>query len=139
MATFTHCSHYENLSISTGLRHSLCLSITSQSLDSVLNSPLPSSAKRQYRPQIPFAVAVVRNAGVPPPEEEEEDIEGQDWCGYFNVAVESLIDGLFPSVANDTSTSYEIGGHVGGDDIWCANDRWGVHKAGVGYWDKRSR
>lgn len=132
-----------------GLDHSVCLYVTSDSLESVLSSPLPSSARRQRRKDIPFVVAVAKGAGLQPhrdpgavgsgdDEEEQEDLEGASFCGYFNVAVESLLEELFPLVATDSLTPYEIGGYVQDGDVWCEVGRWGIHRAGVGYWDKRS-
>jgi hypothetical protein len=128
-----------------GLKHSLCLYITPPSLRSILDSPLPSTSKRQYRKDIPFVVAVSAQAiqtkgeGEDDEDEEDEDIEGAHWRGFFNVAVETLLESLFPIIADDSSSPYEIGGHVSGEDVWCDGTRWGVHKAGMGYWDKRTR
>lgn len=128
-----------------GLKHNLCFYVTPASMRSILDSPAPSSSNRRYRVDIPFVVAVSEQAATVQESREEgltadeDEVEGADWRGFFNVAVEALLEGLFPIVANDSLSPYEIGGHVIGEDIWCDHTRYGVHKAGVGYWDKRSR
>lgn len=111
-------------------------------MDSILDSPLPSSSKRQYRTDIPFVVAVSADAGSGTQQhdrEDEERFEGATWRGFFNVAVEAVLDSLFPIIADDSMTPFELGGHVSGDDVWCDHTRWGVQKAGgVGYYNPRS-
>ncbi|KAK1770096.1 hypothetical protein QBC33DRAFT_603160 [Phialemonium atrogriseum] len=121
----------------SGLNHSLCLYVTPSSLDSILDSPQPSTAKRQYRTNIPFVIAISTQA-VRQHLTEGDDTEGFHWRGFFNIAVESLVESLFPIVAEDSMTPYEIGGRVSGEDIWCDFTRWGTHKAGLGYWDMRT-
>ncbi|KAI0148839.1 hypothetical protein GGR57DRAFT_474439 [Xylariaceae sp. FL1272] len=128
------------LDLPPGLDHSLCLYITPESLDSILDSPVPWSAKRKWRKQIPFVVAVSQAAAEEPdPTAIEEDWAGADWRGWFNVAVESLLDSFFSTIANDSRSPFELAGHVSGEDIYCDHTRWGIHKAGVGYYDKRAR
>ncbi|KAH8167471.1 hypothetical protein CIB48_g772 [Xylaria polymorpha] len=128
------------LDLPPGLDHSLSLYITPASLDSILNSPLPSSAKRKWRKEIPFVVAVSAKAGRELNVADiEEDVAGASWRSYFNVAVESLLDSVFSTIANDSRSPFEFAGHVSGDDIYCDHTRWGIHKAGVGYWDPRAR
>ncbi|KAI1421179.1 hypothetical protein F5Y12DRAFT_790241 [Xylaria sp. FL1777] len=128
------------LELPPGLDHSLSLYITPASLDSILYSPLPASAKRKWRKNIPFVVAVSSQAAEEPNATDiEDDVAGAGWRGHFNVAVESLLDSFFSTVAGDSRTPFELGGHVSGEDIYCDHTRWGLHKAGVGYWDKRAR
>ncbi|KAI0449255.1 hypothetical protein F5B21DRAFT_509366 [Xylaria acuta] len=127
------------LDLPPGLDHSLSLYITPASLNSILNSPLPSSARRKWRKDIPFVVAVSAQAAEDPNIAGVEDAAGAGWCGYFNVAVESLLDSFFSTIANDSRSPFELGGHVFGDDIYCDHTRWGIHKAGVGYWDRRGQ
>lgn len=107
-------------------------------MDSILNSPSPSSCKRKYRNRIPFVIAVSRDVSQQHYNTINGDIEGAPWRGFFNVAVETLLDSLFPIVADDSMSPFEIGGRVAGDDVWCDYTRWGVHKAGIGYWDSRT-
>ncbi|KAI1182925.1 hypothetical protein F5B17DRAFT_418234 [Nemania serpens] len=129
---------HATLELPPGLDHSLSLYITPASMDSILNSPLPSSARRKWRQEIPFVVAVSAQAATEPSMEDvEDDVAGAGWRGYFNVAVESLLDSFFSTVARDARTPFELGGHVSGEDIYCDHTRRGIHKAGVGYWDKR--
>ncbi|KAI0189959.1 hypothetical protein EV127DRAFT_470263 [Xylaria flabelliformis] len=129
-----------SLDLPPGLDHSVSLYITPASLDSILNSPLPSSAKRKWRKEIPFVVAVSAQAAEEPNAEDiENDVAGADWRGYFNVAVESLLDSFFSTIANDSRSPFELAGHVSGDDVYCDHTRWGIHKAGVGFWDRRAR
>ncbi|KAK8079442.1 hypothetical protein PG997_007260 [Apiospora hydei] len=125
-----------------GLHHSLCLYMTPSSMHSVLNSTLPvSTLPRRQRKEIPFVLAVAAEAaaavtsGPGRVEEAEED----SWRGFFNVAVETLLTSLFPIIADEMLSPREIGSHVKGEDVWCDYTRWGVHKAGVGYWDERTK
>ncbi|KAI5921000.1 hypothetical protein F4810DRAFT_389758 [Camillea tinctor] len=137
---------YAEMDPPPGLNHSVCLYITPESLHSIIDSPSPSAAARKYRKDIPFVVAVSKR--VPAETEksssaggggkEEEEYAGANWRGYFNVAVESLLDSFFSTVADDSRTPFEIGGNITGEDIYCDHTRWGIHKAGVGYWDKRA-
>ncbi|KAI1270405.1 hypothetical protein F5Y18DRAFT_421898 [Xylariaceae sp. FL1019] len=121
------------------LDHSVCLYITPESLDSILDSPLPWSAKRKWRKEIPFVVAVSQVAAEEPnPIAIEEDWAGAGWKGWFNVAVESLLDSFFSTIVNDSRSPFELGGHISGDDIYCDHTRWGIHKAGIGYYDRRA-
>lgn len=134
----TYNRAHATLELPPGLDHSLSLYITPASMDSILNSPLPSSARRKWRQEIPFVVAVSAQAATEPSMEDvEDDVAGAGWRGYFNVAVESLLDSFFSTVARDARTPFELGGHVSGEDIYCDHTRRGIHKAGVGYWDKR--
>ncbi|KZP28378.1 hypothetical protein FIBSPDRAFT_852512 [Athelia psychrophila] len=101
--------------------HSLCLSVTQKALESVLSSPMPASANLRWRPQIPFVLAVAAECGehIPNhPGEEDEEEAGDNFRGYFNVAVESLLDELFPMIISDAMAPYELGAFVEGDDIW---------------------
>lgn len=117
------------LDVPPGLDHSLSLYITPASMQSILHSPLPSSAKRKWRKTIPFVVAVSAQAAEEPNLADiEEDVAGAGWRGYFNVAVESLLDSFFSVVAGDMRSPFEIGGHVSGDDIYCDHTRWGIRK-----------
>ncbi|KAI1336508.1 hypothetical protein F5Y15DRAFT_201012 [Xylariaceae sp. FL0016] len=133
---------YHSMNPPSGLDHSICLYITPSSLRSILDSPLPSSAKRKWRKDIPYVVAVSARAA---PEvsqetdEEDEDVAGAGWHGYLNVAAESLLESLFPTMASDSRSLFELGGHVTPEDIYCDHTRWGVHKAGLGYRDMRAR
>ncbi|KAI1655630.1 hypothetical protein F4813DRAFT_391479 [Daldinia decipiens] len=129
---------YSSTSLLPGLNHSLCLYITPSSMDSILNSPSPSSCKRKYRTRIPFVVAVSKDVSRQDYSTTYGDIERASWRGFFNVAVETLLESLFPIVADDSMSPFEIGGCVAGDDVWCDYTRWGVHKAGIGYWDSRT-
>ncbi|KAI1633354.1 hypothetical protein F4809DRAFT_644547 [Biscogniauxia mediterranea] len=138
---------YAEMDLPPGLNHSMCLYITPASLHSIIDSPPPSAANRRYRKDIPFVVAVSKRVPAeteqqPPTSsgggEGDEEHAGANWRGYFNVAVESLLDSFFPAVASDSRTPFEIGGNITGEDIYCDHTRWGIHKAGVGYWDKRA-
>jgi hypothetical protein len=80
----------------------------------VLNSPLPSSAPLRDRKEIPYVVAVSRVAhylrSELVPDKEDEDVFGQDFKRYFNVAVESLLNNFYPMVALDIMDLPETGG-----------------------------
>ncbi|KAI0427665.1 hypothetical protein F5Y09DRAFT_333189 [Xylaria sp. FL1042] len=128
------------LELPPGLDHSLSLYITPASMDSILHSPLPASAKRKWRKDIPFVVAVSAQAAEEPNVTDiEDDVAGAGWRGYFNVAVESLLGSFFSTVEDDSRSPFELCGNVSGEDIYCDHTRWGLHKAGVGYWDARAR
>ncbi|GES66433.1 ABC transporter, integral membrane type 1 [Aspergillus terreus] len=84
----------------TGLATSACLMVTPEALQSVLKSPLPSSAPLQDRREIPYVVAVSRVVHYPPPDltpgEEREDVFGHNFKGHFNVAVEGSLREFYP-------------------------------------------
>ena len=104
--------------------------MTPSSLLSTLDYPLPSPGSRRERGQIPFVVAVDKQYlerdyyGA-----EDDDIGGQLPDGHFNVALETLLQELFPLVGDQSRSPGEIGGHVRGDDVWCSGDIFGVQKA----------
>lgn len=89
---------------------------------SVLDSPLSSSAPRNDRQKIPFAVAVDRDAGV-------VAMQPCGYSGHFNVAVESLVDELFPVIGIAATDPRTLSQGLQGDDIWCSAGRFGIHRA----------
>ncbi|RHZ66746.1 uncharacterized protein CDV56_108386 [Aspergillus thermomutatus] len=114
-----------------GLATTACLMVTPAALESVFNSPLPSSAPLRDREQLPFVVAVSRAAHYPrselTPGEEDEDVFGRDFKGYFNVAVESLLKEFYPIVALDIMDLPRLTvGMRHEKDIWCHGHRGGV-------------
>lgn len=115
-----------------GLATSACLMVTPASLESVLTSPLPSSAPRRERQKIPFVVSVSQAANTPrlPPMLGlgDEDVAGAGFKGYLNVAVETVLEEFYPIVAlqmMDLHTLTVKFRHE--NDIWCSSDRLGVH------------
>jgi hypothetical protein len=105
--------------------------VTPAALESVLNSPLPSSAPLKDRKEIPYVVAVSKAAHVPrfelTPGEEDEDVVGRDFKGYFNVAVESLLNDFYPITALDIMDLPRLTGRMQHDkDIWCHPHRGGI-------------
>ncbi|RHZ70742.1 hypothetical protein CDV55_108157 [Aspergillus turcosus] len=116
----------------TGLTTTACLMVTPEALESVLNSPLPSSAPLKHRKEIPYVVAVSISAHHPrlelTPGEEDEDVFGRDFKGYFNVAVESLLNNFYPMVALDIMDLPRLTGRMRHEkDIWCDTGRGGIH------------
>ncbi|GFG16356.1 hypothetical protein IFM61606_07410 [Aspergillus udagawae] len=116
----------------TGLTTSACLMVTPEALESVLKSPLPSSAPLKDRKKIPFVVAVSRVAHYPRPEltpaEEAEDVFGRDFKGYFKVAVERLLSNFYLLVARDIMDLPRLTVRMQHDkDIWCDAYRGGIH------------
>lgn len=108
-----------------GLDNSACLVVTPASMDSVLSASLPLSTPRRERRTIPFVVAVDREAiplhllGT-----NDEDIAGADFKGYFNVAVESLLEEFYLDVSlqmRDLHTLSQALDHE--DDIWFSSYR----------------
>lgn len=104
------------------------MAVTRPALESILESPLPSSAPRRDRTRIPFVVTIASFVGTLPPVDEDEDIAGQDFKGYFNVAVEGLLGNFFPIVALDMRDLHIVAVGLRGEDIWCASDRFGIHR-----------
>lgn len=105
------------------------LAVTPFSLSSTLGSPIPSPGSRRLQGRIPFVVAVDRQyLERDYYDAEDDDIGGQLPNGHFNVALETLLQELFPLVGDQSRSPGEIGRHVGGGDVWCSGDRFGVHK-----------
>lgn len=81
---------------------------------------------------LPFVVAVSRAAHIPtcpltPDEEEEVDEEIIKFKGYFNVAVESLLDSFYGIIALDIIDLPRLAGRMRHEkDIWCHPHRGGV-------------
>jgi hypothetical protein len=105
--------------------------VTPAALESVLNSLLPSSAPLKDRKEIPYVVAVSRVVHYPCPEltpgEEDEDVFGQDFKGYFNVAVEILLTNLHPMVALGIMDLLRLTSRMRHDkDVWCDTYRGGI-------------
>jgi hypothetical protein len=105
--------------------------VTPAALESVLNSPLPSSAPLKDRKEIPYMVAVSRVAHYSRPEftpdEEDEDVFGQDFKGYFNVAVETLLTSFYPMAALDIMDLPRLTGRMRhAKDIWSDTYRGGI-------------
>lgn len=102
-----------------------------------LELPAPCLRVSRERINIPFALAIARSTDQPALQDEEDKKDDADeepkFRGYFNVAVETLLEGLFPAVATDMMDPERIGGHVKEDDIWCTFGREGIHQAGIGY------
>jgi hypothetical protein len=95
--------------------------VTPDVLDSVLNSPLPSSAPLTERAQIPFVVAVAHEFPHPQPQSTPgNDVVGQDFRGCFRVAVESLLRDFYSIVALDIIDLPRLTGRMRHEkDIWC--------------------
>ncbi|KAJ5675300.1 uncharacterized protein N7477_005234 [Penicillium maclennaniae] len=90
--------------LSRGYSTSVCLMVTPDSLESVLNSPLPSSAPQAERKELPFVLAISRVAHEIPIEQDTEELEKDTDCKprtYFRVAVESLMNDLYWITALD--------------------------------------
>ncbi|KAI5305675.1 hypothetical protein KEM56_003679 [Ascosphaera pollenicola] len=79
----------------------VCLMVTLDSVESVLNSPLPSSAPLKQRKSLPFVVAVDMQAHEMPfdlPSEELESADDASSWPSFRVAVESLMPNLYGTI-----------------------------------------
>lgn len=133
-------SQYQAMDLLSGIVHNVCLCINQASMDSILNSPMPSQSSRRQRKEIPFVLAVTRSANRPPPlldDGDEEDAQGEYFRGYFNVAVEALLKDLFVCTANDTMEPDVLGSCVKDGDIWCNAWRDGIHKQDIGYFYRK--
>lgn len=103
--------------ISRGYATSVCIMVTPDSLESILNSPLPSSALQREREELPFVVAVSRAANeIPIMENTEDDYKPQ---AYFRVAVEALMDDLYGIMALDVMDLPILTNGMRQKDIWC--------------------
>ncbi|KAI5301583.1 hypothetical protein KEM56_001577 [Ascosphaera pollenicola] len=120
---------YAQIWPTVGRGHSMavCLMVTQDSVDSVLNSPLPSSAPIEQRKSLPFVVAVDQQAHEmpfePPPEDEDVDDEDIE-LPSFRVAVESLMSILWGTIDGDglALLTSEIKHEK---DIWLTRPVWG--------------
>ncbi|KAJ5617248.1 hypothetical protein N7537_002362 [Penicillium hordei] len=114
-----------------GLSTSACLIVTPASIESVLTSPLPSSAPRRERQKVPFVVSLSRASAqplLPMPGLGDEDMAGAGFNGYLNVAVETLLQEFYPIVALQMMDLHTLAAKFHDEnDIWCSSDRWGVH------------
>lgn len=111
--------------LSRGYATSVCLMVTPDSLESILNSPLPSSAPQREREELPFVVAVSRVANeISIEQNTEDDCKPR---AYFRVAVESLMDDLYGITALDVMDLPTLtSGMRHEKDIWCH-----VYKDGI--------
>jgi hypothetical protein len=106
--------------------------VTPEALQSVLNAPLPSSAPLKDRKEIPYVVAVsmfadLQTWGLPPSEEGENVFRRCHFKGYFNVAVETLLEELYTMVALNIQDLPRLTIDMEHDkDIWCGSGRGGV-------------
>ncbi|KAI1373093.1 hypothetical protein F4677DRAFT_448687 [Hypoxylon crocopeplum] len=105
-------------SLPHGLAHMFCLSVTRQSLDSVMRPSTKHYAK------IPF-VQVVGCVGVDAEWDLDfkqfAEVEGQPYPARFKVAVDSLLSKLFSLVGDrgdDSIAVDEISGYVKEDETW---------------------
>ncbi|ERF68498.1 hypothetical protein EPUS_05637 [Endocarpon pusillum Z07020] len=130
-------SRYQAMGLPYGIVHNVCLCISQASMDAILNSPMPSQLSRRQRKKIPFVLAVTGSAKQPRASlevgHEEKDCQREDFRGYFNVAVEALLNHLFACTADDMMDPDVLGSRVKGDDIWCNAYRDGIHKTDTGY------
>lgn len=128
------------MDLPSGMVHNVCLCVNQASIESILDSPMPSESSRRQRKKIPYVVAVTRSvnhpaapeAGGEEEEQEEEDAQGEYFRGYFNVAVETLLNGLFAATADDMVDPDVLGRHVKDDEIWCNAFRDGIHRIDTG-------
>lgn len=101
------------IGIGSGSDHSICLDVTREAVDSVLDGD--GGEGKWGREGTPFVVAVAREVHMGGTGEAEDD---REFTGHFNVAVETLIGELFASVGDQSLTPYELGGHLKGHDVW---------------------
>lgn len=135
-------SSYRALDVANGLQHSLCLAVTPSSLSSVLNAPIPSSAPRGERAQIPFVIAVdmyademsesqAQERSHPEPLEGDDDDDDDDdndpSVGPFKVAVETLLQELFVVVGDQRRSPSEIGAGLKENEVWYSLGPFGIH------------
>jgi hypothetical protein len=126
------------MDLPSGMVHNMCLCVNQASMESILDSPMPSESSRRQRKKIPYVVAITPSASQPAApseagdEEEEDDDDdaqgGEYFRGYFNVAVETLLTDLFAATADDTMDPDVLGSHVKDDEIWCNAFRYGIYR-----------
>lgn len=128
------------MDLPSGIVHNVCLCVNQASMDSILNSSMPSESSRRQHKKIPYVVAVTRSANQPRPApeagDEEDDAQGEYFRGYFNVAVETLLNDLFAATADDMMDPDVLGSRVKDDEIWCNAFRNGIHRTDTGYFHR---
>jgi hypothetical protein len=121
---------FNEMALSQGLATSACLMVTPDSMESVLSSPLTSSAPQRERQRIPFVVSVSRGASAArlPLGLGDENVAGAGFKGYLSVAMESVLEEFYPIVALQMMDLHTLTVKFRHDnDIWCSSDRWGIH------------
>ncbi|KAJ5704057.1 hypothetical protein N7493_011195 [Penicillium malachiteum] len=122
--------YFNEMTLPQGLNTSACLIVTPASMESILSSPLPSSAPFREGQTISFIVSVSSRtspSNLPPFLGLGDDIAGADFKGYLNVAVERMLDEFYPIVALQMFDLHElVVGFRHDNDIWCAGHRWGI-------------
>ncbi|KAJ5642363.1 hypothetical protein N7490_006363 [Penicillium lividum] len=123
---------FNEMALPRGLTTSACLMVTQASMESVLFSPLLSSAPRRERQKIPFVVSVSQGASASHLPTllglDDEDVAGAEFKGYLNVALETVLQEFYPIVAlqmMDLHTLTKKFRHE--NDIWCSSNLCGVH------------
>ncbi|MCJ1384575.1 hypothetical protein MMC17_007692 [Xylographa soralifera] len=98
-----------------GLAHAVCLGVTAESMQSVLEHVVSSLVSRSERKRIPFVIAVDQDL-----REGTEGEEGHGFDGFFNVAMESLLDELFVVIGQDLLSPRELEKGLSGRQVWCS-------------------
>ena len=91
----------------------MCLNVTAESLNSVLNAPWPP-LPMYGEAEAPFIVAVTRELDA----EDEQNEDLSEFPGYFNVAIETILTEFFSIIGDQLLDPFELGGHLKGKDIW---------------------
>ncbi len=93
-------SRYQAMDLPHGTVHSVCLCINQASMDSILDSPMPSRSSRRQRKRIPFVLAVTGSANQPRPspgvEDEEDDCQGGVLSWLLQRRCRSIAERSFP-------------------------------------------
>lgn len=114
--------------VPSGLSHSVCLVVTEEAMDSVLNAtlPLPTRAipgqPAPYgRPDAPFAVALEKNYSRIEHGNEGEDSEVNedeaDFSGQFKVPLEVIVSSLFPMLDTGRGAAL-LAGYLQEGELW---------------------
>ena len=120
-----------------GLSSPPFLSISPAALSSVLDTPFPSTGPFNFRKMIPYAKAVIADYDYPFNKNDNNDkaipfssrhmfstVTPITSLG-FNVAVQSLLGELFPTVAGHAPHPSQLGRPAGPNQIWFTVGRFG--------------
>lgn len=106
-----HGKPYRASNVPPGLRPTSCLYFVSETVASVLDSPLPTRSSEADRANAPFVVSVLADA--------DRNVDGENrFPGYFRVTLESIMDDFFLAIADQSPSPVEIKGDPRGRDAW---------------------
>lgn len=113
--------HYRKLDDSYRMHHALFLCINDVSLQSLLATPHSLPAVVRERMDAVMILAIASSCGCLDGNEAEEEPDQyveDTWCGYFYLEIWNIVEELFPALATQSLSSWEIGGGVSPNQIF---------------------